>query len=212
MFDKCSSLVEFPDLPVTTLADDCYNFMFRYCSGLAKAPALPATELSAHCYDGMFLGCSSLTEGPELPATTLVDGCYTGMFYKCTSLTKVKVAFTSWLEYATDIWFFNASPTGTFICPEGLPVEIGVDRIPEGWIVENTHTGTEHPLAAGQCSVVSSGLTIFVSGADAVVEVYDALGRMVDKNIGKEEQVVFYVPRKGVYLVRIGSQTYKVEL
>jgi hypothetical protein len=71
----------------------------------------------------MFLGCSSLAEGPELPATTLVDGCYVGMFYKCTSLTKVKVAFTSWHESATDFWFFNASPTGTFVCPEGLPVD-----------------------------------------------------------------------------------------
>ena len=88
MFSNCSSLIEAPALPATALASRCYLSMFSTCSSLTKAPALPATTLATECYWTMFLSCQSLTEAPALPATTLAGGCYKAMFYACPSLTK----------------------------------------------------------------------------------------------------------------------------
>ena len=83
-----SNLLTAPELPATTVADDCYNSMFYNCAEVTQAPALPATTLSSSCYSGMFNGCSSLTQAPELPATTLANSCYGFMFSNCSSLTK----------------------------------------------------------------------------------------------------------------------------
>jgi hypothetical protein len=87
LFFECY-LTQAPELPATTLAEYCYNYMFSYCSSLTQAPELPATTLVNGCYDGMFCGCTSLTKAPELPATTLAKGCYNSMFSYCSSLTQ----------------------------------------------------------------------------------------------------------------------------
>ena len=88
MFSDCTSLTQAPALPATTLAIDCYHSMFRGCTGLTQAPALPATTLTSNCYYYMFCDCTSLIQAPALPATTLAEGCYDGMFYGCTNLTQ----------------------------------------------------------------------------------------------------------------------------
>ena len=87
MFQGCSSLTSAPALPATTLADNCYSNMFRDCTSLTTAPELPVTTLAPSCYALMFQGCSSLTSAPDLPATKLVSNCYSYMFQGCTSLT-----------------------------------------------------------------------------------------------------------------------------
>ena len=87
MFAGCTSLKKVPDLPAPTLADYCYNGMFYGCTSLTTAPVLPATTLEEWCYNGMFYECTSLATAPVLPATTLAEGCYNAMFYGCTSLT-----------------------------------------------------------------------------------------------------------------------------
>ena len=92
MFSGCSSLVYAPSiLPATTLAKDCYSGMFKKCTALTEAPALPADKLANACYDVMFSGCTSLTTAPELPATTLEPNCYNAMFSSCSSLTQAPV-------------------------------------------------------------------------------------------------------------------------
>ena len=53
----------------------CYAYLFSG-STLTTAPELPATTLANFCYDGMFKDCTSLTQAPALPATTLADYCY----------------------------------------------------------------------------------------------------------------------------------------
>ena len=88
LFKNCTSLIQAPELPATTLAEWCYTEMFRGCTGLTQAPALPATTLVRYCYYHMFYGCTSLNQAPELPATTLFNDCYNAMFYGCTSLTQ----------------------------------------------------------------------------------------------------------------------------
>jgi hypothetical protein len=36
----------------------------------------------------------------------------------------------------TGDWVAGVAETGTFVCPEDLPIERGNDYIPEGWTVE----------------------------------------------------------------------------
>ena len=43
-----------------TMADDCYQYMFRGCTSLISAPELPATTLADFCYYRMFNGCYAL--------------------------------------------------------------------------------------------------------------------------------------------------------
>ena len=87
MFRGCTSLTTAPALPATTLANNCYASMFSNCHSLTTAPKLPATTLKFKCYSSMFSGCTSLTTAPELPATTLAVSCYRYMFDVCGSLT-----------------------------------------------------------------------------------------------------------------------------
>ena len=87
MFRSCIGLTNAPELPATTLADNCYMFMFYDCTGLTNAPELPATTLAYDCYRSMFYNCISLTTTPVLPATTLASNCYYSMFSNCTGIT-----------------------------------------------------------------------------------------------------------------------------
>ena len=89
LFADCTQLISAPELPATTLADNCYSAMFVRCSSLISAPKLPATTLANNCYCDMFNGCTNLTSAPELPATTLAAACYIHMFEDCTKLSTV---------------------------------------------------------------------------------------------------------------------------
>ena len=98
MFSGCSSLIQAPELPATTLAANCYAFMFYECPSLIQAPELPATTLVTHCYEYMFSGCSSLIQAPELPATTLAFRCYKDMFSSCTSLKLSEIKTEEYIQ------------------------------------------------------------------------------------------------------------------
>ena len=117
LFDGCKVLTSAPDLPGTTLAEDCYYFMFQNCTSLKVAPALPATELANDCYCGMFYGCTSLETAPELPATNLPGNCYNTMFYGCSKLMSftLLVPKTSIYNYPWGIsnWLKDAGTDAT---------------------------------------------------------------------------------------------------
>ena len=88
MFAGCTGLTEAPELPATTLAENCYEAMFKQCTGLTSAPELRAETLKKSCYADMFNECTGLTSAPDLTkATSLAENCYESMFYKCTGLT-----------------------------------------------------------------------------------------------------------------------------
>lgn len=74
---------------VTIPNDYCFYSLFQLCYGLIDASnlILPATTLADNCYEYMFLGCKNLTTAPELPDTILDDICNYNMFFKCKSLT-----------------------------------------------------------------------------------------------------------------------------
>lgn len=89
MFYGCTSLTEAPDLPATTLAQNCYFGMFQKCTSLIEAPELPATKLESLCYSSMFSECTSLINVPKLSATSSgfgAFGYYKCMFSGCTNL------------------------------------------------------------------------------------------------------------------------------
>lgn len=86
--------------------------LFKNCTLLASAPELPTTTLANECYSSMFEGCANLINAPALPAETLADGCYSWMFSRCLRLSTVKMlalsdqitskldCFKYWLEQA----------------------------------------------------------------------------------------------------------------
>ena len=107
MFQNCASLTAAPELPATTLAGNCYMSMFMECTSLTTAPELPATTLASYCYYGMFRTCTSLTTAPELPATILADSCYSNMFTGCTSLTTAPELPATTLDNSCYTYMFN---------------------------------------------------------------------------------------------------------
>ena len=138
MFWGCQSLAKAPELPATTLAEDCYSQMFRGCQSLTKAPELPATTLVSGCYQSMFYECQSLTKAPELPATTLANYCYQFMFFGCQSLKEVRVSATTTATDSLVDWLSSVSATGDFYCdPNATIFPTGTSGIPENWTRHN---------------------------------------------------------------------------
>jgi hypothetical protein len=133
MFYGCTSLVTAPELPATTLAENCYRFMFNSCTSLVTAPELPATTLAEECYRGMFYGCTSLTTAPELPATTLAANCYRAMFYGCTSLTSITMHYTGTTTSFTSVWVGGITTTGTLYKAGTQYSASGDDTYPSTW-------------------------------------------------------------------------------
>lgn len=86
LFENCSVLTSAPELPATSLANNCYYCMFLGCTNLKSAPKLPAPTLTTCCYAYMFSGCTNLKTAPELPAKVLANQCYDSMFSGCTNL------------------------------------------------------------------------------------------------------------------------------
>jgi len=102
-------------LPVMTLTNDCYRAMFSKSPYFTKAPELPATTLAVECYWYMFEDCG-ITKAPDLPATTLVKGCYGYMFTGCNSLNHIKCLATSiTASSCTTSWVNAVASSGTFI-------------------------------------------------------------------------------------------------
>lgn len=125
MFSGCTSLTTAPELPATTLTDNCYAAMFFGCTNLIVAPELPATALTKNCYNNMFDGCTSLTTAPALPATTLASYCYYRMFTNCTSLTTApELPATTLEDYCYHSMFFGCT---NLISTPALPATTLVD-------------------------------------------------------------------------------------
>jgi hypothetical protein len=138
MFQGCTSLVNAPALPATTLAYGCYRSMFDSCTSLAQAPELPATILAEECYYYMFNSCTSLETAPKLPAITLVNNCYSYMFYGCSKLNFIHAQFTTAPSKSyTNKWVNGVSSSGTFIKNNQATWSgTGTNSVPSGWTIK----------------------------------------------------------------------------
>jgi hypothetical protein len=113
-----------------------YNFcsMFRDCTSLVNAPDLPATTLASYCYYYMFYGCTSLVNAPDLPATTLASGCYYYMFRGCTTLSEIRIhANDISASNCLTNWLSGVAVAGDFYCDPSLTIPTGASGIPNGW-------------------------------------------------------------------------------
>ena len=138
MFYNCTSLVNAPSLPATELSGACYANMFKGCTSLVNAPALPATGLSVLCYYNMFGGCTSLIQAPELLASALTNYSYAHMFENCTSLNYIKCLATNRsAEKCTFDWVKGVTTTGNFYKNPSATWETGTSGIPTGWTSHN---------------------------------------------------------------------------
>ena len=109
LFENCSVLTSAPELPATSLADNCYYCMFLGCTNLKSAPKLPAKALANQCYDSMFSGCKNLKTAPKLPAKTSRMYCYTGMFSGCTNLKSAELSIEFLYRGCCSSMFYNCT-------------------------------------------------------------------------------------------------------
>ena len=136
MFAGCSALTKTPELPATTLAEECYLAMFLECSGLTKASDLPATELAESCYDSMFGRCENLTDVPEgLPAKTLAKRCYDSMFYGCKSMVYAPILpATTLADSCYSEMFFGCEKLECFVFKPDfeMPIVLPAETLTKG--------------------------------------------------------------------------------
>lgn len=122
------------------LADSCYEGLFARCSSIVNAPELPATTLADYCYYGMFDSCELLECAPYLPAKNLATGCYNFMFANCAGL---KTITTNQAQIGEDYcfsWVINVNSSGVFTCPNIQNIVENVNNCPPGWTI-NTWWG-----------------------------------------------------------------------
>ena len=140
MFSYSSKLTAAPQLPATTLAENCYSNMLDGCPLLTEAPELPATTLADWCYCGMFI--NSGIESIVLPATTLASYCYLAMFkgafalesITCLGLNDAYQAFNEWMDTSdagTEVY-----ANGTLYKDSNTTINFS-QKVPSGWTVEN---------------------------------------------------------------------------
>lgn len=165
MFKGCTSLVEAPELPSSSLDIRGYQYMFKGCTSLIKAPELPATVLNNYSYLGMFEGCISLVEAPSvLPVTNISDYyyCYESMFGGCKSLIKgpkimatvansrsqfrymfqgcsslryIECLLTTLYPSAMVNWVDGVPSEGVFVTASNVTWASGTNGVPVGWTV-----------------------------------------------------------------------------
>ncbi len=125
----------------TTPGSYAFYGLFANLTSLINAGnlILPATTLADNCYYYMFGGCTNLLTAPILPATTLVVGCYSSMFSDCSSLNYIKCLATD--ISASDClnnWVNGVASSGTFVKNSNMSSwPTGTSGIPTGWTVQD---------------------------------------------------------------------------
>ena len=84
----------------------------------------------------MFISTKIKKMGITYTGTNFGSAQFINMFNGCSELNQIEVNFTTWPNtvFMTN-WVSGVSSTGTFICPEALPIEYATNRIPPGWTV-----------------------------------------------------------------------------
>ena len=99
----------------------------------AENLVLPSTTLAESCYEGMFKGCSAIPQAPVLPATTGASNCYKEMFYGCSALSSITVNLTSPSSSYTSNWVNGVASGGDFYRNSTASWSAGNDGKPSAW-------------------------------------------------------------------------------
>lgn len=78
-----------------------------------------------------------LEKSPIFDNIILGDYALKNLFKKNTSLNEITCLNVTFGENSTEDWVLNVAETGTFIKQEGIEWSIGVNGIPEGWVIKN---------------------------------------------------------------------------
>lgn len=122
-------------LLATSLTFGTYLGLFKDCTSLVDTPELPATTIGESCYEGMFRGCTKITKAPALPASTLPKYCYMDMFNGCTRLNYVECMATTFGTMSTSGWLLDVRSSGRFVKHPTATWTTGENGIPSGWTV-----------------------------------------------------------------------------
>ena len=118
MFIGCTSLTQAPVLPATTLATNCYKYMFNDCTSLTSAPVLPATSVTRACYSNMFNNCTSLK---RIKMNASSGSWGSNMFNGCTSLELVDMTGSTGVPTLSNVNnFSNTNDTYKIVVPDSL--------------------------------------------------------------------------------------------
>ena len=145
LFENCSVLTSAPELPATSLADNCYYCMFSGCTNLKSAPKLPAPTLTTCCYNYMFSGCTNLKTAPELPAEVLANQCYDGMFSGCTNLKSAELSIEFLKRGCCSQMFYNCTNLSsvTMLAPSTEITSSGLSYYLDYWL---NNAGTDQSV------------------------------------------------------------------
>ena len=111
--------------------------MFFDYKSLTTIPNLPATTLANYCYNQMFRECKSLVETPKgwyLPAQTTASNSCFAMFANCSILQKISVSYSG--TVTADHWrnfLSGVSWTGTFYYSKNQTKEKIKSIVPSEW-------------------------------------------------------------------------------
>ena len=116
-----------------------FHYLFNGCNiTTAENLILPVTTLTNGCYSYMFCDCYYMAKAPVLPADVLVQNSYYGMFNGCGSLNYIKCLATDIsADYCLDVWVNNVSELGVFV--KHPDMNDWGDNIPEGWTIEDAN-------------------------------------------------------------------------
>ena len=132
-----------------SISAHAFKELFKNCTGLINASELILPDTVAEgCYEAMFKGCTAMTAGPVLPATELVSDCYKELFYGCSSLNHITIYSGTQLGSTyTNSWVYGVAASGTILYPksEVTYTEDGIHGVPEGWTeIDNSDYGAKY--------------------------------------------------------------------
>ena len=121
-----------------------FDGMFNNCTKLEScfdninidASKVSSTSNARLTFRNMFRSTKIKKMGITYTGTRFGTGQFLSMFNGCSELNQIEVNFTTWPNTGyMPSWVNGVSSTGTFICPEALPIEYATNRIPPGWTV-----------------------------------------------------------------------------
>lgn len=124
----------------SNVVSGCYESMFMSTVYLTAAPAtLPATTLAQECYRFMFYYCPNLMITPIIQATTLAESSCSQMFYDSNKVNYI-ITYAQDISASNclDIWLQYVSGDGNFYNLGGATYQSGDSGIPGGWTEHTT--------------------------------------------------------------------------
>ena len=177
------------------------NSAFESCNNLTSV-TIPESVTSIG--DDAFWGCANLT---SITIPNSVTSIGSGVFDGCSSLTSITIPIS---VSSIGTGAFSGCGTLTIYCdasskPSGWDYYWNPDNCPVVWTDETAINKS----AANAVNIYAFGKTIVVENATNGIQVYDAMGRLVSKDVARNICTIS-INGTGVYLVKTGNEVKRV--